>query len=95
MIVHNEDPDRTVTLPAGTQFTGKQNHKTFVSKDPVSVKPAKKIFVVGGYREGPPAGRGTGSCATTPTARSAWPADASASSTSNDSMTPLADVTNP
>ncbi|WP_225321064.1 radical copper oxidase GlxA [Streptomyces luteolifulvus] len=44
MIVHNEDPDKTVTLPAGAQFTGKQNHKTFVAKDPVTVKPAKKIF---------------------------------------------------
>lgn len=44
MIVHNEDPGKTVTLPAGTRFTGKENHKAFVSKDPVSVEPAKKIF---------------------------------------------------
>lgn len=44
MIVHNKDPDKTVTLPAGTQFTGKQNHKTFVSKGPISVKTAKEIF---------------------------------------------------
>ncbi|MGQ4383456.1 radical copper oxidase GlxA [Streptomyces sp. SAS_270] len=44
MVVHNEDPDKSVTLPSGTRFTGKQNHKTFVSKDSVTVKPAKKIF---------------------------------------------------
>ncbi|WP_046499245.1 radical copper oxidase GlxA [Streptomyces odonnellii] len=44
MIVHNEDPDKPVTLPAGTMFTGKENGKTFVSKDPVLVEKAKKIF---------------------------------------------------
>ncbi|NBM20051.1 kelch motif-containing protein [Streptomyces sp. GC420] len=44
MIVHNEDPDKPITLPAGTRFTGKENGKTFVSKDPVLVDPAKKIF---------------------------------------------------
>ncbi|MGW2559090.1 galactose oxidase-like domain-containing protein [Streptomyces sp. NPDC001514] len=44
MIVHNEDPDKPITLPAGTKFTGKKNGKTFVSKDPVLVKRAKKVF---------------------------------------------------
>ncbi|MFF1451657.1 galactose oxidase-like domain-containing protein [Streptomyces sp. NPDC058274] len=44
MIVHNENPDRPVTLPAGTRFTGKENGRTFVSKDPVLVPRAKKVF---------------------------------------------------
>ncbi|MGS2588161.1 galactose oxidase-like domain-containing protein [Streptomyces hebeiensis] len=44
MIVHNEDPDKPITLPAGTMFTGKENGKTFVSKDPVLVEKAKKVF---------------------------------------------------
>ncbi|MDI9889136.1 kelch motif-containing protein [Streptomyces sp. HNM0645] len=44
MIVHNEDPDKPITLPAGTKFTGKKNGKTFVSKDPVLVEKAKKVF---------------------------------------------------
>ncbi|WP_455353578.1 galactose oxidase-like domain-containing protein [Streptomyces sp. SYSU K217416] len=44
MIVHNENPDEPKTLPAGTVFTGKKNGKTFVSKDPVVVERAKKIF---------------------------------------------------
>ncbi|MEV1043756.1 kelch motif-containing protein [Streptomyces sp. NPDC049916] len=44
MIVHNEDPDKPVTLPAGTRFTGKENGKTFVSKDPVLVEKATKVF---------------------------------------------------
>ncbi|MFI1013247.1 galactose oxidase-like domain-containing protein [Streptomyces sp. NPDC020965] len=44
MIVHNEDPDAPKTLPAGTRFTGKKNGKTFVSKDPVLVEKAKKVF---------------------------------------------------
>lgn len=44
MIVHNEDPDKPVTLPAGTRFTGKGNGKTFVSKDPVLVERATKVF---------------------------------------------------
>lgn len=44
MIVHNEDPDKPVTLPAGTRFTGKGNGKTFVSKDPVLVEKATKVF---------------------------------------------------
>ncbi|MEU5363083.1 kelch motif-containing protein [Streptomyces sp. NPDC005925] len=44
MIVHNENPDRPITLPAGTKFTGKRNGKTFVSKDPVLVPRAKKVF---------------------------------------------------
>ncbi|GAA3371842.1 kelch motif-containing protein [Streptomyces sannanensis] len=44
MIVHNEDPDKPITLPAGTKFTGKENGRTFVSKDPVLVEKAKKIF---------------------------------------------------
>ncbi|WP_329120197.1 kelch motif-containing protein [Streptomyces sp. NBC_01353] len=44
MIVHNEDPDKPITLPAGTRFTGKANGKTFVSKDPVLVERATKVF---------------------------------------------------
>ncbi|MYR59829.1 DUF1929 domain-containing protein [Streptomyces sp. SID625] len=44
MIVHNENPDKPVTLPAGTRFTGKANGRTFVSKDPVLVPRARKNF---------------------------------------------------
>lgn len=44
MIVHNEDPDKPVTLPAGTRFTGKDNGKSFVTKDPVLVEKATKVF---------------------------------------------------
>lgn len=44
MIVHNENPDKPITLPAGTRFTGKGNGKTFVSKDPVLVEKATKVF---------------------------------------------------
>ncbi|MCX5037624.1 MULTISPECIES: radical copper oxidase GlxA [Streptomyces] len=44
MVVHNENPDKPITLPAGTRFTGKENHKTFVSKDPVLVPRAEKVF---------------------------------------------------
>lgn len=44
MIVHNENPDEPITLPAGTRFTGRKNGKTFVSKDPVVVERAKKVF---------------------------------------------------
>ncbi|MCC3771509.1 kelch motif-containing protein [Streptomyces sp. UNOC14_S4] len=42
MVVHNEDPDKPMTLPAGTKFTGKNNGKTFESKDAVLVPRAKK-----------------------------------------------------
>ncbi|MFE9171595.1 galactose oxidase-like domain-containing protein [Streptomyces kebangsaanensis] len=44
MVVHNENPDKPMTLPAGTRFTGKENGRTFVSKDPVLVPRAKKNF---------------------------------------------------
>lgn len=44
MIIHNEDPDKPITLPAGTRFTGKENGKTFVTKDPVLVEKATKVF---------------------------------------------------
>ncbi|WP_327118274.1 kelch motif-containing protein [Streptomyces sp. NBC_01341] len=44
MIVHNEDPDKPVTVPAGTRFTGRGNGRTFVSKDPVLVERARKVF---------------------------------------------------
>ncbi|MFJ4774375.1 galactose oxidase-like domain-containing protein [Streptomyces uncialis] len=44
MVVHNENPDKPITLPAGTRFTGKSNGKSFVSKDPVVVERAKKVF---------------------------------------------------
>lgn len=42
MIVNNENPDTPKTLPAGTLFTGKENGKTFESKDPLLVPRAKK-----------------------------------------------------
>ncbi|MCG0286453.1 kelch motif-containing protein [Streptomyces sp. PSAA01] len=42
MFVHNEDPDKPTTLPAGTRFTGKESGKTFVSKDPLLVPRATK-----------------------------------------------------
>lgn len=42
MFVHNEDPDKPKTFPAGTRFTGKENGKTFESKDAVLVPRAKK-----------------------------------------------------
>ncbi|MEV5519990.1 kelch motif-containing protein [Streptomyces pseudogriseolus] len=44
MLVHNENPDKPITLPTGTKFTGKENGKTFVSKDPVLVPRAEKKF---------------------------------------------------
>ncbi|MDQ1038428.1 hypothetical protein QFZ75_004844 [Streptomyces sp. V3I8] len=44
MVVHNENPDKPITLPAGTRFTGKEGGKTFVSKDPIVVERAKKVF---------------------------------------------------
>ncbi|MFF4211024.1 galactose oxidase-like domain-containing protein [Streptomyces sp. NPDC001796] len=44
MIVHNENPDKPITLPAGTAFKGRENGKTFVSKDPVLVPRATKVF---------------------------------------------------
>ncbi|MFD4835738.1 galactose oxidase-like domain-containing protein [Streptomyces uncialis] len=44
MVVHNENPDKPITLPAGTRFTGKTNGKSFISKDPVVVERAKKVF---------------------------------------------------
>ncbi|WP_306189882.1 MULTISPECIES: galactose oxidase-like domain-containing protein [unclassified Streptomyces] len=44
MIVHNENPDKPITLPAGTRFTGRANGRTFVSRDPVLVPRAKKNF---------------------------------------------------
>ncbi|MGW5788763.1 galactose oxidase-like domain-containing protein [Streptomyces sp. NPDC003757] len=44
MVVHNENPDEPITLPAGTRFTGRENGKTFVSKDPVLVPRAEKVF---------------------------------------------------
>ncbi|MFH8784900.1 kelch motif-containing protein [Streptomyces roseoverticillatus] len=42
MVVHNEDPDKPMTLPAGTRFTGRKNGKTFEAKDAVLVPRAKK-----------------------------------------------------
>ncbi|WP_171166225.1 kelch motif-containing protein [Streptomyces sp. I05A-00742] len=42
MVVHNENPDKPMTFPAGTRFTGKQSGKTFESKDSVLVPRAKK-----------------------------------------------------
>ncbi|MET7765609.1 kelch motif-containing protein [Streptomyces sp. NPDC005393] len=42
MFVHNENPDKPKTFPAGTRFTGKESGKSFESKDPVLVPRAKK-----------------------------------------------------
>ncbi len=42
MVVHNENPDKPMTFPAGTRFTGKASRKTFESKDAVLVPRAKK-----------------------------------------------------
>ncbi|WP_078871663.1 kelch motif-containing protein [Streptomyces caatingaensis] len=42
MVVHNENPDKPMTFPAGTVFTGKQTGKSFESKDAVLVPRAKK-----------------------------------------------------
>jgi Domain of unknown function (DUF1929) len=42
MFVHNEDPDKPRTFPAGTRFTGKATGITFESKDPLLVPRAKK-----------------------------------------------------
>lgn len=44
MVVHNENPDKPITLPAGTVFKGKKNGKSYVTKDPVLVEKAKKVF---------------------------------------------------
>jgi Domain of unknown function (DUF1929)/Kelch motif len=44
MILYNENPDKPITLPAGTGFTGKKNGRTFVSQDPVLVPRATKVF---------------------------------------------------
>ncbi|MFE8946345.1 galactose oxidase-like domain-containing protein [Streptomyces sp. NPDC007856] len=44
MILYNENPDKPITLPAGTRFTGKQNGRTFVSQDPVLIPRATKVF---------------------------------------------------
>ncbi|MFC9928680.1 galactose oxidase-like domain-containing protein [Streptomyces sp. NPDC127190] len=44
MILYNENPDKPMTLPAGTRFTGRRNGRTFVSQDPVLVPRATKVF---------------------------------------------------
>ncbi|MFI2200710.1 galactose oxidase-like domain-containing protein [Streptomyces sp. NPDC020192] len=44
MILYNENPDKPMTLPAGTRFTGKQNGRTFASQDPVLIPRATKVF---------------------------------------------------
>jgi hypothetical protein len=44
MILYNENPDRPMTLPKGTRFTGKQNGKTFVSDDSALIPRATKVF---------------------------------------------------
>ncbi|MEU7299267.1 kelch motif-containing protein [Streptomyces sp. NPDC007206] len=44
MILYNENPDKPITLPAGTGFTGRKNGRTFVSQDPVLVPRATKVF---------------------------------------------------
>ncbi|OLZ69863.1 galactose oxidase [Streptomyces sp. IMTB 2501] len=44
MILYNENPDKPITLPAGTRFTGKTNGRTFVSQDSVLLPRARKVF---------------------------------------------------
>ncbi|MGW0824169.1 galactose oxidase-like domain-containing protein [Streptomyces sp. NPDC002845] len=44
MIIHNENPDKPMTLKADTRFTGKENGKTFVLEDSVVVERAEKQF---------------------------------------------------
>ncbi|MEU9453767.1 kelch motif-containing protein [Streptomyces sp. NPDC048277] len=44
MILYNENPDKPMTLPKGTRFTGKQNGKTFVSDDSALIPRATKVF---------------------------------------------------
>lgn len=44
MIVHNEDPDEPKTIPQGSRFTGKENGKTFVTSENITVERAKKVF---------------------------------------------------
>ncbi|QHA04918.1 DUF1929 domain-containing protein [Streptomyces broussonetiae] len=59
MILYNENPDKPMTLPAGTAFTGRQNGRTFVSQDPVLIPRATKVFDRGGkwLRNNPGYGR--------------------------------------
>ncbi|MEV5850366.1 kelch motif-containing protein [Streptomyces sp. NPDC051985] len=44
MILYNENPDKPMTLPKGTRFTGKQNGRTFLSDDSVLIPRATKVF---------------------------------------------------
>ncbi|WP_415951975.1 galactose oxidase-like domain-containing protein [Streptomyces sp. KLOTTS4A1] len=44
MIVHNENPDKPITLPKGTKLTGKENGKTFVLTESIVVERAEKTF---------------------------------------------------
>ncbi|MER5545133.1 kelch motif-containing protein [Streptomyces sp. NPDC001118] len=44
MILYNENPDKPITLPAGTRFTGKSNGRTFASQDSVLLPRARKVF---------------------------------------------------
>ncbi|MER7203379.1 galactose oxidase [Streptomyces sp. CB01635] len=44
MIVHNEDPDEPKTIPKGSRFTGKENGKTFVTSENITIERAKKVF---------------------------------------------------
>ncbi|MFI5882079.1 galactose oxidase-like domain-containing protein [Streptomyces sp. NPDC051554] len=44
MILYNENPDKPMTLPKGTKFTGKANGKSFVSTDSTLIPRATKVF---------------------------------------------------
>ncbi|WOX09915.1 kelch motif-containing protein [Streptomyces sp. N50] len=44
MILYNENPDKPMTLPQGTRFTGKANGKSFVSTDSALIPRATKVF---------------------------------------------------
>ncbi|WP_406126057.1 galactose oxidase-like domain-containing protein [Streptomyces sp. NBC_00989] len=44
MILYNENPDKPMTLPRGTKFTGKANGKSFLSTDSALIPRATKVF---------------------------------------------------
>ncbi|MEU9972471.1 kelch motif-containing protein [Streptomyces sp. NPDC051014] len=44
MILYNENPDKPMTLPEGTRFTGRGNGRTFLSDDSVLIPRATKVF---------------------------------------------------
>ncbi len=55
MVVHNENPDKPITLPAGTRFTGKENRQDVRLQDRCSSRARRRSSTR----------RPAGSCATT------------------------------